>query len=84
MWARAASLAAAGAISLALMLDPYILNGVSAFRLHAGLPLLMLGASGAFAYGFGFQPSSRFFRVALQPALAWALIAAGAALIMAV
>jgi hypothetical protein len=78
--ARAASLATAGAISFALMLDPYILNGVSAFRVHAGLPLLMLGASSAFAYGLAFRPSGRITRVLLHPALAWTLLGAGAAL----
>ena len=78
--ARAASLATAGAISFALMLDPYILNGVSAFRVHAGLPVLMLGASSAFAYGLAFRPSGRMARVLLHPALAWTLLGAGAAL----
>ena len=78
--ARAVSLAAAGGISFALMLDPYILNGVSAFRVHAGLPVLMLGASSAFAYGLAFRPSGRMARVLLHPALAWTLLGAGAAL----
>jgi Cyd operon protein YbgE (Cyd_oper_YbgE) len=79
---RAASLAVAGLASLALTLDPCLLNGVSATRIHAGLPLLMLGVSGAFACGLGFQPSGRISRALVQPALAWALLGAGTSLIV--
>jgi predicted membrane protein len=82
-WARALALAVAGAISLALTLDPYLLNGVSPLRVHTGLPLLMLGVSSAFADGLGFSASNRVVRALLHPGLAWALIAAGALLMLA-
>src|ERR1700691_558421 len=81
-WARALELAAVGAISLALTLDPYILNGVSPLRVHAGLPVLMLGVSGAFADGLGFSASSRFMRTLFHPAIAWTLIGVGMSLML--
>jgi predicted membrane protein len=81
-WARAFELAAVGAISLALTLDPYILGGVSSSRVHAGLPVLMLGVSSAFADGLGFSASSRLMRTLFHPALAWALIGVGMSLML--
>ena len=39
---RALALSFASAVSLMLLLDPYLLNGVSLVRVHEGLPLLML------------------------------------------
>jgi predicted membrane protein len=80
-WSRAAALAVAGATSLALTLDPYILNRASSASLHEGLPLLMLGVSNAFAYGLGFRPASRSMRAFISPVAAWALLVAGAAFI---
>ena len=82
-WGRAAALAAAAAISLALTLDPYVLNGVSSARLHEGLPLLMFGVSSAFAYGLGFRAKSTPIRALTHPAAAWTLLVAGAAFIFA-
>ena len=81
-WARALELAVAGAVGLALTLDPYILNGVPPSRVHTGLPLLMLGISGAFADGLGFSAANRLLRVLLHPIATWALIVVGAALMI--
>ncbi|MBV8474531.1 MAG: hypothetical protein JO107_07965 [Hyphomicrobiales bacterium] len=80
-WSKAIALAAAGAASLALTLDPYVLNGVSSARVHAGLPLLMLGVSGAFAHGLGFRPAQPILRGLLHPAVAWILFGAGASVL---
>lgn len=80
-WARALSLASAGAISLTLTLDPFLLNGVPPLRLHAGLPLLMFGVSCAFVHGLGYRPSTRILGALVRAATAWALLAAGASLI---
>ena len=77
---RALALTFACAVSLALLLDPYLLNGVSLDRVHEGLPLLMLGVSAAFAYGLGFTSDRPIVRALLHPALAWALIGAGVGL----
>jgi predicted membrane protein len=80
-WMRALALAVAGATSLVLTLDPYVLAGVSASRVHTGLPLLMLGVSGAFIFGFGFTPTHRVARGLFHPALTWGLFGVGAALL---
>ena len=77
LWLRAISLAVAGVVSVALTVDPYILRGVSGARVHAGLPLLMLGVASALAYGLGFEPGGRVSRVLLHPAFAWALLGTG-------
>jgi predicted membrane protein len=79
LWARTISLAAAGAISLALMLDPYLLRGFSLTRIHEGLPFLLLGVAGAFVHGFGYRAASSFMRVLAHPILSWALLGFGAA-----
>ena len=78
---RAASLAIAAIVSLILTLDPYILRTASTFRVHTGLPLLMLGVSVAFAHGLGFQSASRLSRALLHPVTGWTLLMAGASLI---
>jgi predicted membrane protein len=77
---RALALSFASAVSLMLLLDPYLLNGVSLVRVHEGLPLLMLGISAAFAYGLGFSATNPIVRALLHPALACALIGAGVGL----
>jgi predicted membrane protein len=79
-WTRTFSLAAAGAISLVLMLDPYALRGVSLSRVHEGLPLLLLGVSGAFIHGFGFRPTIKVIRAFANPIVIWSFLIVGAAL----
>jgi predicted membrane protein len=78
-WARTISLVVAGSISLALMLDPYLLRGFSLSRIHEGLPLLLLGVAGAFVHGFGHRAASTFMRALAHPMLSWALLGFGAA-----
>jgi hypothetical protein len=76
-WMRGFALAVAAMISLALTLDPYLLNHVPTTRMHEGASLLMLGVSGAFVFGFGFTPANRLARAALHPAAIVAAIGAG-------
>ena len=78
-WLRALSLATAGFGSLALMLDPYLLSGISSARLHDALPLTMFGTTGLFVYGFGFEPKTKLLRIVFHPVTAWALFIVGAA-----
>ena len=78
-WARTISLVAAGAISLALMLDPYLLRGFSLARIHEGLPFLLLGVAGSFVHGFGYRATSGVTRALAHPMLSWTLLAFGAA-----
>jgi predicted membrane protein len=76
-WTRLAALVAAGVVSLALMLDPYVLQGVSLTRVHAGLPLLLLGVSGAYVHGFGFRPAHPISRAAVHPLIVLSLFVIG-------
>ena len=76
-WMRSAALVAAGVVSLCLMLDPYALHGVPRARLHAGLPLLFLGVSGAYIYGFGFSPGNALARVFIHPLILLSFLVIG-------
>ena len=67
-----------GAVSLALMVDPYLLSGVSEPRIHSALPLMMFGTVGLFMYGLGFAPKTRAMRLIFHPVAAWLLFLAGA------
>jgi predicted membrane protein len=80
---RTVSLAAALAASLALMLFPFLLRSVPETRLHAVLPVMLLGVAGAFVHGVGFSPDNRLLRVLFGPACAWTLMVGGAILMLA-
>jgi predicted membrane protein len=80
---RTASFAAALAASLALMLFPFLLRQVPEIRLHAALPVMLLGVAGAFIHGVGFTPDNRLLRVLFGPACAWALMVGGALVMLA-
>lgn len=75
---KALSLTAAGGVSLALMVDPYLLSGASQARVHSALPLMMFGIAGLFMYGLGFAPKTRMMRLIFHPVAAWLLFLAGA------
>jgi predicted membrane protein len=77
---RILSLAAAGLFSLVILLDPYLLAGVPSWRLHTGLPVMMLGGAGLFMHGLGFVPRTAAIRLLFHPVTAWLLFIAGAAL----
>jgi predicted membrane protein len=81
-WTRTVALAIASGVSLALMLDPYVLRGVSSSRIHEGLPILLLGVSGAFTHGFGFRPTSRIVRAFANPIAISSLLCVGAVLVV--
>jgi predicted membrane protein len=78
-WTRAVSLVVASAISLALLLDPYLLRGLSLARIHEGLPFLLLGVAGAFVHGLGYRATSSVARALAHPMLCWLLLSVGAA-----
>ena len=80
---RLMSFIAASAVSLGLMLFPFLLHSVPAARLHSALPLMMLGVTGNFVYGIGYTPDHRFVRIILSPVSAWAMMIGGATLMMA-
>jgi predicted membrane protein len=78
---RAASFFAALAISLALMLFPFLLRHVPGTRLHSALPVMLFGVAGALVHGIGFVPDNRPLRVLFGPACAW-LLMIGSILVM--
>ncbi|MDQ0393305.1 cyd operon YbgE family protein [Labrys monachus] len=82
--ARGFSLAIAGAVSLLLLVYPYILAGIPAWSVHAGLPLMMSGAAGLFMHGLGFEPRNGVLRVVFHPASAWLLFLGGLAVLVGV
>jgi predicted membrane protein len=76
-WIRAVSLAAAGGVSLVLLVYPYVLSSFPGWRVHTGLPIMMFGAAGLFMFGLGFDPKSRLVRGLFYPGLAWLLFGIG-------
>ena len=80
---KAASFMAASAISLTLMLFPFLLRHVPGTRLHAVLPLILFGVVGAFVHGIGFRPDHKPLRILFGPACAWTMIVSGAVLMLA-
>jgi predicted membrane protein len=80
---RTASLAAALAASLALMLFPFLLRHVPETRLHSALPVMLLGVASAFVHGVGFTPDNKLLRALFGPACAWALMVVGAVVMLA-
>ena len=82
-FSRTLSLAAAGGFSLMLLLYPYALGTTIDRAMHVALPVLLLGISGAFVHGVGYRPDNRLLRVLFSAPTAWALIAVGAALLLA-
>ncbi|MBV8568335.1 MAG: hypothetical protein JO273_23065 [Methylobacteriaceae bacterium] len=78
---RALSFIAALAVSLVLLLDPYILGPRLSWQIHSGLPLMMTGVSISFAYALGYKPDRRALHAAFHPAVGWLLLAVGAAIL---
>ena len=80
---RTLSFFAALAASLALMLFPFLLRCVPQGRLHAALPIMLLGVAGAFVYGIGYSPDNALLRILFSPICAWLLVSGGALLLFA-
>jgi predicted membrane protein len=74
---RILSFAVAGSFSLVILLYPYLLTGVPPWRVHTGLPIMMLGAAGQFMHGLGFVPRIAAIRIVFHPVMAWLLFVAG-------
>jgi predicted membrane protein len=78
---RIASFLVALAISVALMLFPFLLRYVAGNRLHAALPVILLGVAGAFVYGIGYRPEHRLPRMLFGPVSAWSMMIGGMVLL---
>lgn len=81
-WARGFSLVAGFAIVGTLLADPRVIVPQMSPIEHSALPLMLLGVSGAFVYGFGFRFKSKPMRRFLGPVAAWLLMAAGMGLLL--
>ena len=81
-WTRAPLLTVALAVSGVLLLYPYILGTTIGPAEHVGLPLTMLGVSGAFVHGVGYTPTNRALRILFGPAVASLLILIGIGLLV--
>lgn len=80
---RTVSFVAALAASLTRMLFPFLLRYVPDGRLHAALPVALLGIAGAFVYGIGYRPDTKALRILFGPICAWSLIVLGALMVVA-
>lgn len=78
---RTISFVAALAASLVLMLFPFLLRYIPQDRLHAVLPIALLGVAGALVSGIGYRPDNRLLRIIFSPCCAWLLIASGTLLL---
>jgi predicted membrane protein len=74
---RAASFVAALAVSLALMLFPFLLRHVPETRLHSALPIILLGVTGSIIHGIGYLPDNRLLKILFGPACSWAMMIGG-------
>jgi predicted membrane protein len=80
---RIVSFLVALAISIALMLFPFLLRKLPGNRLHATLPIILLGVAGAFACGIGYTPDHTLLRMLFGPICAWLMIMGGMFLLFA-
>jgi predicted membrane protein len=71
---RAVSLALAGLASVIVLVFPFLLARRATGLNQSILLLMMAGIAGAFIYGAGFRPARKTLRIAIRPALTWALI----------
>jgi predicted membrane protein len=81
-FSRVISLAAAFSLSFLLLIYPYALGTTISRASHVALPILLLGVSGAFVHGVGYEPDNRLLRLLFGAPLAWALIALGIILLL--
>ena len=72
---RAVSLVLAIGVSVTLLVFPYLLGSPPSPRVHALLPVLLFGVSGAWVHGLGFVPRRRVWRILFGPLVAWPAIA---------
>lgn len=74
---RALSLLLAAPLALLLLIHPAAYLDDQGRYSHSLLMLVMLGISGGFVHGVGFDPINRLWRLLLGPACAWPLLILG-------
>lgn len=68
--------------SVCLMVFPFLLHHVPANKMHAGLPVIMLGVAGTFVHGVGYKPENRVLSILFAPAISWLIIVSGFLLLL--
>ena len=76
-WSRSLSLLLASPLALLLLIHPAAMLDANGHYSHNLLMLVMLGISGGFVHGVGFDPINRLWRLLLGPACAWPLLILG-------
>jgi cyd operon protein YbgE len=76
-WSRALSLLLASPLALLLLIHPAAYLDDQGGYSHSLLMLVMLGISGGFVHGVGFDPYSRLWRTIFHPLGCWLLLGLG-------
>lgn len=83
-WGRALSLLLASPLALLLLVHPAAMLDADGRYSHGLLMLVMLGVSGGFVHGVGFDPYNRYWRWLFGPFCAWPLLLLGYAILWSV
>ncbi|WP_275626873.1 cyd operon YbgE family protein [Pseudomonas sp. 273] len=81
-WSRALSLLLAAPLALVLLIHPALMLDAHGGYSHGLLMLVMLGVSGGFVHGVGFDPRGRLWALLFGPAMAWPLMLLGYGLLL--
>ena len=76
-WSRSLSLLLASPLALLLLIHPAAYLDDHGRYSHSLLMLVMLGISGGFVHGVGFDPYSRLWRTIFHPLGCWLLLGLG-------
>ena len=79
---RALAFAAALGASLFLVLVPFLVVPTVTPRVHAIMPVILLGLAGLFVHGVGFTPRHPVWRWLFSPWLAWPIVIGGFAVLL--
>lgn len=71
---RLVSLFLAGASSIIGLVFPFLLAVRATGQNQTIFLVMMIGVSGAFIYGVGFQPSGKYSRMSISPSVTWPVI----------
>ena len=83
-WGRALSLLLASPLALLLLVHPAAMLDADGSYSHSLLMLVMVGVSGGFVHGVGFDPYRSYWRLLFGPLCAWPLMLLGYAILWSV
>ncbi|MBB1608965.1 MULTISPECIES: cyd operon YbgE family protein [unclassified Pseudomonas] len=81
-WSRVVSLLLAAPLALVLLIHPALMLDANGGYSHGLLMLVMLGVSGGFVHGVGFDPRGRLWALLFGPPVAWPLMLLGYGLLL--